>query len=100
MDSVLLNYCVDLQRSGPKAADDKLGGAKLPDQTERKEEEKELEATCCKWCSCFNCCCRALCFDKKAKKGGDGKSKVSPEAGGKALLQPIGRSSVSTIFTA
>ena len=80
MDSVLLNYCVDLQRKGNKAADDKLGGAKLPSQTDQKEEEAEPEAKCCKCCSCFNCCCR-LCFDKKAKKGSDGNSKVSPETG-------------------
>ena len=80
MDSVLLNYCVDLQRKDkPKAADDKLGDVKLPEPSEKKEEEQEPEAKCCKMCSCCNCLCRALCFDKKKNDGGD-NSKVSPAA--------------------
>ena len=56
MDSVLLNYCVDLQRKDkPKAADDKLGDVKLPEPSEKKEEEQEPEAKCCSACSCCNC---------------------------------------------
>jgi choline transporter-like protein 2/4/5 len=85
MDTVLLNYCVDLQRqeSGKAmAADDKLGAVKddMPDQTESKEDELEAEApTCCKCCSCCNCLL-ARCFDSKPKKV-DAGNKVAPAGG-------------------
>lgn len=81
---VLLNYCVDLQRKGPKAADDKLGGAKLPPKTDAIEPEIEPEAKCCKCCSFCDCCCRRFCFDQKKKNGN--KNKVSPAADKKESL--------------
>jgi choline transporter-like protein 2/4/5 len=88
MDTVLLNYCVDLQRQDTgkvMAADDKLGNVKdqLPDQTDGKEDEVEAEAPkCCKCCSCCNCLL-ARCFDSKPKKA-DAGNKVAPagEGGG------------------
>ena len=49
-------------------------------------EEQEPEAKCCKMCSCCNCLCRALCFDKKKKDGGD-NSKVSPAADKSEMVQ-------------
>ena len=80
MDSVLLNYCVDLQRKGTKASEDKLGTVKLPEQTDKVEEEVEPEAKCCKCCSFCDCLCRRLCFDKK--KSDNSNSKVAPAASG------------------
>ena len=85
MDTVLLNYCVDLQRKGPKASEDKLGTVKLPAKTDAVEEEVEPEAKCCSFCSCLDCCCRRFCFDKK-KSQNAGNSKVSPAADKEELI--------------